>query len=68
MNLGSTNPIEVAVLGKNLQASLDIAQHLENNLKEIPFFRDVQITTPIDYPGIKIDLDRVQSRSAWIDR
>ena len=61
MNLGSTNPIEVAVLGKNLQASLDIAQHLENNLKEIPFFRDVQITTPIDYPGIKIDIDRVKA-------
>ncbi len=63
MSLGSTNPLEVAVLGKNLESSLTIAGQLKNNLKEIPFYRDVQITTPLDYPGIKIDIDRVKGRT-----
>jgi multidrug efflux pump subunit AcrB len=61
MNLGSTNPIEVAVLGKDLQSSLKIAEQLKANLNEVPFFRDVQITTPLDYPGIKVDIDRVKA-------
>ncbi|MDR7132671.1 multidrug efflux pump subunit AcrB [Algoriphagus sp. 4150] len=61
MNLGSTNPIEVAVLGKDLASSLKIAEMLESNLKEISFFRDVQIATPLDYPGLKIDIDRVKA-------
>jgi hypothetical protein len=46
MNLGSTNPIEVAVWGKNLESSLDIAQKLRNNLQQVDFFRDVQSGYP----------------------
>lgn len=61
MSLGSTNPIEVAVLGKNLESSLDIAEKLKSNLNGVTFFRDVQITTPLDYPGIKVDIDRVKA-------
>ncbi len=61
MNLGSTNPIEVAVLGRNLQSSLQVARRLQNKLNEVDFFRDVQITTPLDYPGLKIDIDRVKA-------
>lgn len=61
MNLGSTNPIEVAVLGSKLDASLKVAEQLKNNLAEVDFFRDVQITTPLDYPGLKINIDRVKA-------
>lgn len=61
MNLGSTNPIEVAVLGSKLDASLKVAEHLKNNLAEVDFFRDVQITTPLDYPGLKININRVKA-------
>lgn len=61
MNLGSTNPIEVAVLGKDLQSSLKIAEQLKGNLENVPFYRDVQIATPLDYPGLKVDIDRVKA-------
>ncbi|MEX2513159.1 MAG: efflux RND transporter permease subunit [Cyclobacteriaceae bacterium] len=61
MNLGSTNPIEVAVLGKDLQSSLRIAEMLEAKLGAVSFFRDVQITTPVDYPGLKINIDRIKA-------
>lgn len=61
MNLGSTNPIEVAVLGRDLESSLQIAERLKNNMDDISYFRDLQITTPLDYPGIKVDIDRVKA-------
>jgi multidrug efflux pump subunit AcrB len=61
MNLGSTNPIEIAVLGRNLESSLGIANQLKANLEEVSFFRDVQIATPLDYPGLKINIDRVKA-------
>jgi multidrug efflux pump subunit AcrB len=61
LNLGSNNPLEIAVLGKNLSESRQIAATLESKLKKINYLRDVQIATPLDYPGIKIDIDRVKT-------
>jgi multidrug efflux pump subunit AcrB len=61
MNLGATNPIEVAVLGKNLAASDEVAKGLVAKLQENEIFRDVQVTTPLDYPALKVDIDRVKA-------
>lgn len=61
MNLGSTNPIEVAVLSKDFKLSSEIAEKLKANLNQKPYFRDVTIATPLDYPGLKIDIDRVKA-------
>ena len=61
INLGSTNPIEVAVLGRNLESSFQIAERLKTGLEAIDFYRDVQITTPLDYPGLKIEIDRIKA-------
>lgn len=61
LNLGSTNPIEVAVMGKNMEASAAIARKLKSNLDEYDFMRDVQVATPLDYPALKLELDRVKS-------
>lgn len=61
LNLGSNNPIEIAVLGKNLSQSRTIAEQLTAKLKGISYLRDVQIATPLDYPGIKVNIDRVKA-------
>jgi multidrug efflux pump subunit AcrB len=61
MNLGSTNPIEIAVVGRNQVSSRAVAEQLEAELGAIPFLRDVQIATPLDYPGLKLEIDRVKS-------
>ena len=60
-NLGSTNPIEVAITGRNLSQTRAVAEKLEMKLKGISHLRDVQIATPLDYPSIKIDIDRVKA-------
>ncbi|NLR91564.1 efflux RND transporter permease subunit [Flammeovirga agarivorans] len=61
MNLGATNPLEVAILGKDLNTSMKVAEQLEAQMQQIDYYRDVQITTPLDYPGIKIDIDRIKA-------
>jgi len=61
INLGSTNPVELAVTGRNLKQTRAIAEKLEKKLHGIPALRDVQIATPLDYPSIKIDIDRVKA-------
>ncbi len=61
LNLGSNNPIEIAVLGKNLAHSQEIAEKLNQKLLAIDFLRDVQIATPLDYPTLKMEIDRVKA-------
>lgn len=61
LNLGSNNPIEIAVVGRNFSQTRTIAEQLSQKLKAVEYLRDVQVATPLDYPGIKIDIDRVKA-------
>ncbi len=61
LNLGSTNPVEIAVLSKDFKVSSEIAEKLKSNLQSRSYLRDVTIATPLDYPGLKIDIDRVKA-------
>lgn len=61
VNLGSTNPIEIAVMGKNLSQSGKVAAELNNKLKAISYLRDVQIATPLNYPAVKMNIDRIKA-------
>jgi multidrug efflux pump subunit AcrB len=61
LNLGSTNPIEIAVVNKNLEEGRKTAGWLYNQLSAVPYLKDVQIATPLNYPAIKIDVDRVKA-------
>lgn len=58
LNLGSSNPVEIAVAGKDLTQTRKLSDRLLAKLKTYQYLRDVQIATPLDYPGIKIDIDR----------
>lgn len=61
INLGSSNPVEIAVLGRDLSQTRTISEKLLRSLQDIPYLRDVQIATPLDYPGVKINIDRVKA-------
>jgi len=58
MSQGSSTPIEVSVAAKNIKDAYRFAQNIEIEMKKISFLRDVQIPQPINYPIIKIDIDR----------
>ena len=61
LNLGTNNPIEIAVMGRNLSQTRKLAEILNQQLKAVDYLRDVQIATPLDYPGIKIEIDRIKA-------
>jgi multidrug efflux pump subunit AcrB len=61
LNLGSTNPIQIAVVNRNIEEGKKTSQQLLKQLSNLPFLRDLQIATPLDYPAIKIDIDRVKA-------
>lgn len=61
LNMGSQNPIEVDVVGLDLSQTRTVAATLNQKLKAIPYLRDVQIATALDYPGVNIQIDRVKA-------
>jgi multidrug efflux pump subunit AcrB len=58
MSQGAATPIEVAVMGKNLEESKPFAEKLLAEMKKISYLRDVQIVQPLSYPAIRINIDR----------
>jgi multidrug efflux pump subunit AcrB len=58
MSFGAPTPIEVSVSGTNLDNNRAFAQRLLAELAPIPSLRDVQIQQELDYPAVKIDIDR----------
>ncbi len=58
MAQGASTPIEVRVAGKNFEDIRKFTYQLQNNLRTIPFLRDVQIAQPLKFPVIKINIDR----------
>jgi multidrug efflux pump subunit AcrB len=61
LNLGSNNPLEIAVVNRNLDQGKKTALQLMQKLSALPGLRDLQIATPLDYPAIKLDVDRVRA-------
>ncbi len=61
LNLGSSNPVEIAIQGKNIAQSKEVATSLLKKLSSLSYLRDLQLATPLDYPGIRFDIDRVKA-------
>jgi len=61
MNLGSPTPIEVDVNGPDFGADKEYTYRLLSELKKIDYLRDVGIVQPLDYPIIKVNVDRVRA-------
>jgi len=58
MSQGAATPIEVRVAGKDMKDIGTYASKLVDELKAIPYMRDVQIQQPLKYPTITVTLDR----------
>ena len=58
MGQGAMTPIEVKVAARQVKGAHSHASKIEENLKEIPYLRDVRIAEPIDYPTLEIEVDR----------
>jgi multidrug efflux pump subunit AcrB len=58
MSFGSTTPVEVAVMGGDLQQIGAFAKKIQAQLAPLSFLRDVQFAQELNYPTLDIDINR----------
>jgi multidrug efflux pump subunit AcrB len=68
LNLGLPAPIDVQVAGSNLELSHQTAQNLATEIQRIPGVADVYIPQDIDYPALKLDVDRTRASELGLDQ
>jgi multidrug efflux pump subunit AcrB len=61
LSQGSPTPIEVKIISKNKPQNEQYAYKIIDELKKIPYLRDVQIRQAIKYPAININIDRIKA-------
>ncbi len=58
MSFGSPTPVEVAVSGPNFAESRAFAEKLRGELAAVPTLRDLRYGQPLDYPTVRVRIDR----------
>ena len=58
MSFGSPTPVEIAISGSALPVSKAYADRIMEQMRKIPYLRDVQIAQTLDYPTVTVNVDR----------
>jgi multidrug efflux pump subunit AcrB len=58
MGFGSPTPVEVAVLGTNLEDDYKYAQKIQHEIAKLSFLRDLQFAQELNYPTMDININR----------
>jgi multidrug efflux pump subunit AcrB len=58
MGFGSPTPVEVAIMGVNLQDDSTHAAKVQQELAKLPFLRDLQFAQELNYPTMDITINR----------
>ena len=61
VNQGKPAPIDIQIGGNNLQQAYQIAQATATRLKKLDSVNDVLIPQDLDYPGLELNINRVQA-------
>jgi multidrug efflux pump subunit AcrB len=61
LNMGMPAPIDVQVTGSHLKQSYRIAEDLAQRLRGLPGVGEVYIPQDLNYPGVRLDVDRVHA-------
>jgi len=61
LNFGLAAPIDVQVEGNDFTRSYTCARSLRDAMREVPGVADVHIAQVLDYPALKVDVDRVRA-------
>ncbi len=68
VNLGLPAPIDVQIAGSNMAAAHDTARELATEIQKIPGVADVYIPQDVDYPALKLDIDRTRASELGLDQ
>jgi len=68
LNFGLSAPIDTQISGQSLQANYEIARRLKDTMRRIPGLTDVRIAQLLDYPTIRVDVDRARALELGVDQ
>jgi len=68
LNLGLPAPIDVQVGGSNLEKSYAAALDLASRIRRIPGVADAFIPQDVDYPALKLNIDRTRASELGLDQ
>jgi multidrug efflux pump subunit AcrB len=61
VGMGAPAPIDVQIIGANLDADNRVAQEIAAKLRRSPTIADVFMPQDLDYPSLRIDVDRLHA-------
>ena len=61
LNMGMPAPIDVQIAGSDLHAAYRTALDLSDRVRRIPGVADVYIPQDMDYPALRLDIDRIRA-------
>ncbi|HUN59899.1 MAG TPA: efflux RND transporter permease subunit [Candidatus Binataceae bacterium] len=68
LNFGLSAPIDAQISGQNIDSSYAIGRRLASKMQGIPGLTDVRIAQLLDYPTIRIKVDRTKAMELGIDQ
>lgn len=68
INSGAPSPIDVQVRGPNLDSDFEGASALAAELRKLPGVADVFIPVDMDYPALRLDIDRQRAGQAGLSQ
>lgn len=64
LNFGLPAPIDIQIIGSNVEGNRKYADMLYNKIKYIPGTADLRIQQPFNAPKLQVDMDRTKSEEA----
>ncbi|HEX4542600.1 MAG TPA: efflux RND transporter permease subunit, partial [Candidatus Acidoferrum sp.] len=61
LNFGLPAPIDIQIVGRNVNANRNFAESLINRLKFVPGAVDLRIQQPFNYPKFHVEVDRTKT-------
>jgi len=61
VSMGAPAPIDVQIIGANLDADNRVAQDIASKLRLSPAIADVFLPQDLDYPSLRVDIDRLHA-------
>ena len=61
LNFGLAAPIDIQIVGPNLQGNRALAERMLNDVRYVPGAVDARIQQPFDYPNLTVNVDRTRA-------
>src|SRR5208282_3809927 len=60
--------IDVQVLGNDINSDYAVASRLQNKMQRIPRLTDIRIAQRLDYPTLRVNVDRAKALQLGVDQ